>query len=117
MEALLHVDNCFKINIKFYNKTEEGMYIILRQSLGKYENDLNLQEYMAHMSYITNFPNYAKKIECNRCEKVFRRGQDYKQHLSACPNMVRHSYPGCYFALKRNIYSKYWKMLVCMLKK
>ncbi len=56
------------------------------------------------MSYITNFANYAKKIEFNKCEKIFRRRQDYKRYLSACPNMVRHCYPGGYFALKRNIF-------------
>ncbi len=73
MEGLIHVKNCFKINRNVYNKTEEGLCSILRQSIGKYEDDLNLQEYSGHMSYITNFANYANKFECNRCEKIFRR--------------------------------------------
>ncbi len=101
MEALHHVENCFKININVYNKTEKSLCMILKQSLDKYEDDLNLQEYMAHLSYIANFP---KKIECTRCEKIFSRRQDYNWHLSACPNTVRHSYPGGYFALKRIIF-------------
>ncbi len=69
------VENCFKINVNVYNKTEEGLCSILRQSLGKYEDDLNLDEYMGHMSYIINFANYANNFECNRCEKIFRRRQ------------------------------------------
>ncbi len=30
MEALIHVENCFKININVYNKNEEGTCMILR---------------------------------------------------------------------------------------
>ncbi len=104
MEALIHVENCFKININVYNKNEKGTCTILSQSLGKHEEDVNMQEYNEHMSYIANYANYAKIFECTRCEKLFRRRQDYKNHLSACPNIVRHSYPSGYYSLKRNIF-------------
>ncbi len=69
MDALIHVENCFKININVYNKTAEVTYMILRQSLRKYKDDLNLHEYMAHMSYIAKFANYANTFEYNRFRK------------------------------------------------
>ncbi len=65
MYALIHVENCFKINVNVYNKTEEGMCMTLSQSLGKYKDNLNLHEYMAHISYIAKFANYPNTIECN----------------------------------------------------
>ncbi len=59
---------------------------------------------MGHLSYIANFANYAKKIECERCEKISRRRQDYKRHLPSSPNIVKYSYPGGYFTLEKNIF-------------
>ncbi len=104
LESINHVEYCFKINISVYNKSEKGVCSILRQSLGRYGDNLNLREYMGHLSYIKNFSNYAKKFECNRCDKAFRRKQDFKRHFQACPNAVKHNYPGGYFALNRNIF-------------
>ncbi len=104
MEALIHVENCFKININIYNKNEEGTCMILRQSIGKHEEGVNMQEYNGHMSYIANFANYAQTFECIRYKKLFRRRQDYKNHLSAYLNTIRHYYAGGYYVLKMNTF-------------
>ncbi len=60
VEALHDVEKCFEININVYNKMEDGACTILRQCLVKYGDTVNLQEYMGHLSYITNFSNYDK---------------------------------------------------------
>ncbi len=86
MEALHDVETCFEININVYNKKEDRACTILRQSLVKYEDTVNLQDYMGHLSYIANFANYAKIFEREKCEKIFRRRQDYKRYLPSCPN-------------------------------
>ncbi len=78
IESLHDVEKCFKININVYNKNEDGVCTILRQSLVKYGDTVNLQEYMGHLSYIANFTNYPKKFECQRCEKIFRRRKTTK---------------------------------------
>ncbi len=104
LDAVVQVEHCFKININLYNKTEDGVGSVLRQSLGKFQTSMNLNEFKGHLSYIGNFANYANKFECNKSEKIFRSRQDYKRHLPTCPIVVMHSYPGGYFKLPKTVF-------------
>ncbi len=44
VESMIHVEDCFKINSTMYNKTENGVCSILRQSLSLYGDSMNLSE-------------------------------------------------------------------------
>ena len=104
LEDLCYFENCFEININIFNKAADGMCSTLRSSLCKHKDTMNLQEYCAHLSYIKNLNNYAKKYECDRCEKIFKKRTGYQRHLAACPKTVKHSFPGGYFKLPKNVY-------------
>ncbi len=102
IEALPNFEKCFGININLYNKKEDETCTILRQSLDKYGDTVNLQEYMGHLSYIANFANYAKKkLNVKDAQKYLEGGKTTKDIYHYVLIYVKYSYPGGYFTLKR----------------
>ncbi len=97
-------ENCFKINVNLYNKSEDGTCISIRQSMNKHDKSMNLNEYMGHLSYITNFSIYAKKFQCQKCERIYNNHGNFKRHLSSCSNVVKHKYEGGYYKITKNIF-------------
>ena len=40
--------------------------------------------YRNHFSYITNFKTYAKRFQCDMCDRIFDRTCDLNRHTKTC---------------------------------
>ena len=65
---------------------------------------LNL--YYNHLSYVTRFHTYAKKIECLMCGRLFSRLSDLKAHDRICNKMTTLKFPGGFYSPPKTIFEK-----------
>ena len=65
-----YLEELFKININVYNMQEDAPVIKIYTSCKSHGDDtLYLNDFDGHLSYIKNFPSYAKKFKCEKMKK------------------------------------------------
>jgi len=91
-------ENNFKINVEVYSLNENGDARAIYISQGYFAERMFLNIYENHLSYVKDFNKYAKKYQCQYCERHF-----------SC-NYALHRHQGCGGALlwskNREIHSR-----------
>ena len=72
-------------------------------SVSTYSDKMYLNLHENHLSYITNFKNFAKKFQC---EKLFKREWSLKRHHSSCFHRTNYSFPGGFHKTPATIFEK-----------
>ena len=65
---------------------------------------LNLHE--NHLSYITKFKSFAKKFQCDKCEKLFKREWSLKRPYSNCFHRRNYSFSEGFHKTLATIFEK-----------
>ena len=104
LSDLSHLEECFKVNVNVYelqsNETVKPVYI----SSGVYEDDVYLNVYKNHLSYVKDFKKYAKKFTCVFCQKMFKRVFDWRRHMKQCKGKTKWEYPGTFYSPKMSMF-------------
>jgi G:T-mismatch repair DNA endonuclease (very short patch repair protein) len=79
------LEACFEININIYELHDDSSCSVIYKSSESFD-DLNLNKYMNHLSYIADFQLYALKFRCEHCDRMFKRKGDHKKHIMKCGN-------------------------------
>lgn len=74
LDQLVYFEKCFEINVNLFSLQEDGSAQVIYKSKCKYSNDIYLNLFELHLSYITKFDTYAKKfaedvqlLNCSQC--------------------------------------------------
>ena len=92
----------FHVAINVYNLKEDGCADIIYLSHLPYK-PMHINLFKNHFSYITNFKAYAKKYQCNMCDRIFNRSDNLKRHTETCCTDQEEIYLGGKFRVNKNI--------------
>ena len=95
----------FQMNLEVYSLTEDGFARSIYKSRGKHETSMYVNLFENHLSYIRNFAQYAKKFQCQSCERHFDHAGNLHQHQKGCTNKTKFVYPGGFHQDRENILS------------
>lgn len=71
LDQLVYFEKCFEINVNLFSLQEDGSAQVIYKSKCKYSNDIYLNLFEHHLSYITKFDTYAKKISVQNLSSSF----------------------------------------------
>ena len=72
-QDIMDIEKCFSIKILIYNLNSNGAVSHVYETMSQNSSKIYLNVYHNHYSYITNFPKYAKKFQCEKVLKFLRR--------------------------------------------
>ncbi len=114
MVELIEFETVFGINVNVFtlhkctqvsNRSHEDTYAeIARESTGIHPATLNLSLWERHFSYIKNISQYCNKFICKICNKFFKRGYEYSQHLKIDCGSAKHIFPGGVYTPDESIF-------------
>ncbi|KAJ8307836.1 hypothetical protein KUTeg_014619 [Tegillarca granosa] len=106
LNEMLYFEQCFEININIFQLKENGNCLSIYKSHCQYSETMYLNMYHNHLSYISNFPSYAKKYQCHTCHRHFALINNMKRHQRQCQGRTKHQFPGGYYGAKKSIFDK-----------
>ncbi len=65
-----------------------------------------LNHYKNHLSYISNFDQYAKRFRCQNCDQLWDHHGNFKQHQKTCADKTKYRYPGGFFSETKTIFQE-----------
>ena len=101
-------EKCFKVNVNVFSLDEDDIATPVYRSKNNYmsngkKNNLYLNFYRGHVSYIMNINMYSKKYQCRACLKLFKRKIQCTVHESSCSKATYAQFPGGFFKQPRTI--------------
>jgi len=88
-------ESCFKLQLKIYERMPDtAVHPIYLSMRSDYKDELYLNLYGNHLSFVCDFSSYAKKFQCNNCSMFFRAQYLLKRHRLVCFNRTNLKYPG-----------------------
>lgn len=104
LEHIPLVEECFKVNIDIFELDQEANTHIVYKSPSIYDDQMYLNMYENHLSYITNMKRYANKYVCSLCQKHFTTCKKLHRHEKGCSNKTLHIFPGGFNEIKNTIF-------------
>ena len=100
----------FKINIIVLTLEENDTTEIFARSSTNFEDNMYLNLWEGHFSYITNFKRYAKTLRCCHCDKIWSNDKNYLRHVKRCSisplGKPRYVFPGGACKLRPNVFEE-----------
>ena len=84
LDDIISLERCFNVKIKIYSLNENGIVSYIHETISESKNQIYLNIYQSHISYITNFKYFARKFECSKCSKMFNREWNLRRHYKNC---------------------------------
>lgn len=106
LSELSHFEKCFQIQATVCELREDGTVIVRHHPTTKFQEKIYMNLFEQHLSYITKFTAYAKKIQCPVCDRHFKRLADIKRHMKICSNITKYKLPGGMFQGEQSIFEK-----------
>ena len=100
-------EECFRVCVNVYSldsKIEIPTPVYL--STEKYKGVMYLNMYQKHVSFISNFKAYAKKVSCEKCSRIFSQVKYLKQHFRHCSMVKKYRFMGGYKEKPETIFEK-----------
>ena len=88
-----NLEQCFNFKIMIYSLKYNGIVEMVYNSLSSFSDKMYLNLHDNHLSYITNFKSFAKKFQCDKCKKLFKREWSLKRHCSSCFHRTNYTFP------------------------
>ena len=115
MRELPLLEELFQLNILAYSLEENNVAKLVYASTCTYTETVHINVFEDHISYINNFPAYARKFECITCSELFNTSPLLVRHRRTCEKSTS-VYPGGYYYGKRNIYDELEEYGICVPK-
>ena len=107
LEKMVQFEDLFKVNIMVYQlKQEDGKYTakLIRRSMEKYEDTMNINLYDKHASYIRDMAVYAHSWKCENCKSFFDRSNNLHHHIKTCTLEPKEKFPGGAFSVPATVF-------------
>ncbi len=96
--------SCFRLCVTVSERKEDGNTVIVQyHPTTKHRDHPYLNIWNDHMSYVTSFPSYAKKLQCSLCHHLFHKIYNLKSHIKICRNLTKYVCPGGLFKDHRTV--------------
>ncbi|KAJ8319270.1 hypothetical protein KUTeg_004361 [Tegillarca granosa] len=99
-------EETFQVNLEVYSLHENEWAESIYKSMGRYTDTMYLNMYEQHLSYIKDFAGYAKKFQCQTCDRHFYRSNDLLKHQVNCTNKTKYVFPCGFFKANESIFEK-----------
>ena len=83
-----------------------GSVRLINESLYESDNIMHLNNYQNHLSYISNYSKFANKLQCEKCNKMFKRQWDLKRYYTNCYERTKGIFPGGFHRNAETIFDK-----------
>ena len=100
------LEKCFRLNLHVYELQPDDTVIPLFISRSPFENDMYLNRYKTHLSYIKDFHSYARKFTCVACQKMFHKAYKWRRHMKQCKGLTKWEYPGTFYAPSETMFDQ-----------
>lgn len=101
-----NIQKCFQVNIDVFEIDACENTSIVYKSPCFYDNQMFLNLFGNHVSYITNINRYAKKYVCSICKKHFSTAKKLTRHSKCCSDKTKHIFPGGFYEMKKTIFDE-----------
>ena len=98
----------FHVSVNVYSLGEDGSADIIYLSKLPYE-PMHINLYRNHFSYITKFKTYAKRFQCQMCDRIFNEPCNLKKHVKTCCVEKEEIYVGGKFRQNDSIFERFEK--------
>ena len=99
-------EDAFNISVDIYSLCEDGSVIPRYLSQGLHQDNMVLNLWDSHLSYVTNIPAYLQKYRCDSCERHFNHLSHWKQHQGSCANATQYDFPGGFHKRTTTIFDR-----------
>ena len=100
------LEKCFRVNLHVYELQPDDTVIPLFISRYPFENDMYLNRYENHLSYIKDFHSYARKFTCVACQKMFHKAYEWRRHMKQCKGLTNRNIRGHFMRPQRRCLTK-----------
>ena len=76
------------------------------KSTERYADTMYVNQHENHCSYVTDFSQYAKKFQCQLCDRLFDQHWNFKRHANICDNRTLYNYPGGFYKERQTIFEQ-----------
>ena len=112
IDRIPDLEECFHVNINVYSLQENRIVKSVFKSRELYKttkdkpDTMNLNLFEDHLSYITRFHSFAKKVACLMCDRLFSRLFHLNRHYKICDKTSKLKFPGGFYSSPKNIFEK-----------
>ena len=110
LSDLYTIEKIFHINIYVYelinDKDNPLSCHLIRRSMCKNPDTLNLNLYKTNFSYIPDLTMYTRSFKCKKCGKLFHRSFNLNRHEQTCEVEVKRVFPGGVFHVGQTVFQK-----------
>ena len=106
IEDVINLEKCFEVKIILYSLNANGTVSHIYETMSEYQSKMYLNVFQNHFSYITNFDQFAKKFQCDKCGKIFKRLWNMKTHYKTCYDRTKYIFPGGFYESKSTIFER-----------
>ena len=109
MDDIPSVEDIVGINIFIYDiDLFDGSMVgeLARQSIKKYEENVQLTRYISHICYVENINALIKAFRCSTCDTYFQKTGNLERHLFRCSERVKHNYPKNVYQLRETLFDE-----------
>ncbi len=99
-------EECFSISIDIFEKVDNDIVIPIYKATHKYDDEMVLNLYKNHLSYVTHFKNYAKRFQCSLCDKLFVSLSTLNRHQKSCEQDTKVMFKGCIFNSQKDLWQE-----------
>ncbi|CAH1803358.1 unnamed protein product, partial [Owenia fusiformis] len=84
------------ISVNVFSLNEDRKAECVYKSVKSYQDQMNINLFQNHCSYITSLAKYSKKYKCRNCDYITKRVTDLKRHEKTCRDATFLQFPGGY---------------------
>ena len=106
IEDVIDLEKCFEVKIILYSLNAKGTVSNIYETMSEYQSKMYLNVFQNHFSYITNFDQFAKQVQCDKCGKIFKRLWNMKTHYKTCYDRTKYIFPGGFYKSKATIFER-----------
>ena len=110
------LENSFQMNIHVFQLLENQTVVAHYKSLSTFEKRIYLDLQENHLSYVKDIDAYAKRFQCQRCDRLFNRYYNLKRHYGACFRVTKIKFPGRFHKTHQFFFDELEKYGICVSK-
>ena len=107
LDDIFKLEECFNIKIYIFNMNPNGAVNLIFDSINENNDIMYLNIFDNHLSYITDFKNFIKMYECEKCSKMFKNEWNLKRHYGSCYERIKYIFSGAFHKNEQTIFEKF----------
>lgn len=106
LRELPEFEQRFEVNVLAYSLREDGIVVSVFKSTDRYKETMYINQHENHCSFVTDFSQYAKKFQCQLCDRLFNHNGNFLKHASICDKRTLFDYPGGFYKERKTIFEQ-----------